>query len=54
MNHCQQKRLERSEPLILMHCHLMRRPRPDSTWRRLVQQTRTTIISLVHRGDHHA
>jgi len=53
MNHYQEKRLERSEQLILLHCQLMRRPRVDSTWHRLAQQIRTSFFRLTHRGARH-
>lgn len=54
MNEYQQKRLERSEPLILLHCQLMRRPRRQSMWRRLCQQIRTATFELINRGIRHA
>lgn len=40
MNPYQQQRLRRSEALILLHCQLMRRPRPHSMWGHLCQQIR--------------
>jgi hypothetical protein len=54
VNNYQLKRIERSEQLILLHCQLMRRPRPDSTLRRLVQQTRAAFFHLFNRGARHA
>lgn len=54
MNNYQLKRIERSEQLILLHCQLMRRPRPDSTWHRLLQQTRAVFFHLINRGARHA
>lgn len=49
MNQYQQQRLKHSEPLILMHCQLMRRPCSDSTWQRLARQTRHALHRLSDR-----
>ena len=52
MNHDQQKRLERSEQLIQLHCQLMRRPRPDSTCQRLAKQIRN-VFQMINQEVFH-
>ncbi|PAU56548.1 hypothetical protein BZL41_19210 [Pseudomonas sp. PIC25] len=55
MNPYQQQRLRRSEALILLHCQLMRRPRPHSMWGLLCQQIRAAflhLVSLAARNTH--
>lgn len=47
MNPYQQQRLRRSEALILLHCQLMRRPRPHSMWGLLCQQIHAALSHLV-------